>query len=293
MGIQKFPPATGSGITQLTGDVTAGPGTGSQVATLANTAVTPAAYTSANITVDAKGRITAAANGSGGGNVTFTSALASPPASPASGDLWLPSDSIYILRYSGTAWVPWGTNFPFIDPTLQTFAWINQGTATIDTTFGGIFLHDVATASLNFRIRKKAAPATPYTITAAFIPQVIAANFHQFGLVFRESGTGKIHVFTYQQNSARLLSSLKYASPTSFSATYVQQAAWSYPIVWLRIADDGVNRICSYSNDGQHWEVFHTIGRTDFLTADEVGFCVDVESSGFGLGVALLSWKEA
>ena len=67
---------TSSGITQLTGEVLAGPGYGSQVAALSTTGVVSGSYGSSNqipvFTVDSKGRITSAttvtASGSSGGS---------------------------------------------------------------------------------------------------------------------------------------------------------------------------------------------------------------------------------
>jgi len=65
-------PVPVGGITQLTGPVTAGPGSGSQASTITPTGVVAGSYTDASITVNAAGQVTAASSGS---SITAGSAL--------------------------------------------------------------------------------------------------------------------------------------------------------------------------------------------------------------------------
>lgn len=232
---------------------------------------------------------------SGTGNVTGSTAVGSEPGTPASGDLDFYSNGVDVARYSGSAWVPWGPLFPFTAPNDASYAWVNQGGASVSTTNGGIFLRAPANAGVNLRIRKKAAPATPYTVTVAFLPTLVSLNYQSCGVLFRESSSGKVVTLHVENGTGyQNLTVTKWTNASTFSAQYANVGYLaSRGVVFLRIADNGTNRISSYSSDGQHWFTFHTVGRTDFLTADEIGFYVDDETNTYDAGMTLLSWKEA
>lgn len=215
--------------------------------------------------------------------------------STQAGRLYLPTDGCVLARDNGSVWKHYGPLYDLTVPINGDFSWVNQGSATIAQSGSSLYLEAPADATVNIKMREKTAPSTPYIITALMSCTIFNQNNMTFGLFFRESGTGEIQIFGMMYNAAYRLTSFKYNSATSFNASYkVQNVESGYRGVynWFRISDDGTNRKCWYSADGKNWMEFHTIGRTDFLTADRVGFYVNSENATWKIGATLHSWKQ-
>ena len=201
----------------------------------------------------------------------------------------------FVLANGGSS----GNLYTFTDPRIPTFTWINQGGATETITGAKVYLEAPIDGTFSMRIRMKAAPATPYTLTIGFLAHLLSVNSASVGPIWRESSSGKIVACALSANAAASgtnLSPFKATSPTVFSASYVTGPplnAVPNGVFFLRIADDGVNRTCWYSRDGDNFILFHTVGRTDFLTADEIGFFANEQTGAYPAGIALASWKEA
>jgi len=183
-------------------------------------------------------------------------------------------------------------------PVNADFAWVNQGTATITDNTETLTLRAIGrdAAADDIKLRKMATPSAPWTLTAKLLAPPLVKSVVNWGLCFRESSSGKLATLTWQLNTDPQIRSLKFTSPTAFSAAYTADTRFDAPPKWFRLQDDNSNRIVSVSETGKEsdWLVIHSVGRTDFLTADEVGFyaeAINAATPNLDVIVTLASWE--
>jgi len=260
--------------------------------------VTKIVVTNGSLTDDGGGQVTISTGG-GSGDITEQGVYGSRPAADNDGDLYFSTDAAVLSRDKGTGngYSHWGPIYLLnMSKVVSDFAWINQETATATDTAGGIVMTPPVGTGSSINLLKRTAPSTPYTITMAGILNAVGANSLRMGLCFRQSSDGKLayHAIGYGGSNWKI-EGFKFTNPTTYSgATY-----YSYEfmpmggLIWLRIADNGTNRITSISSDGQNWTDIHSVGRTDYLTADEIGIAVDCNNASLICIANFLHYVEA
>ena len=227
---------------------------------------------------------------------TYANIIAATCTATEEGQIGVPTNSYYSMaRCDGSAWDWFLGGRSVTIPASGDYAWVNQNSATLDTTGGGIYLEAIATGSNSLSQRVKSTAATPFTVTMAIAPNVWSSD-QSVGIMLRESGTSKILTFGPEVVSAvaAKYSVIKWTNSTTFSAYQAQNigaaAVVSRP-VWLRVTHDGTNIVWKLSNDGANFITVSTATKTNFFTtdADQIGFYAKSGSSNQIVGVTILS----
>lgn len=179
-------------------------------------------------------------------------------------------------------------------PPAAQFTWVNQGSGTATDLADGLLMSAPSAGAFNVKGLVQSTPGTPWTATLGYIPDAVAVTSLGVGMMTRASGSGNIVHYDWS-GLQPAMNMLKLTSPTVNSGSFytiVNPPSPTYAgssLLWLRVVDDGTNRISYYSRDGIYWRLTHTVARTDHLTADQVGLMLRVDG-GFA-SMKVVSWQ--
>ncbi len=280
--------APGSGgISQLTGDVTAGPGSGSQTATIPAGTVTEAQQ---NITDNTTGNVSTGQHG-------YVKKLPGDPNTFLDGDgnFSTPSTSgggIIVPGYYG-----------FQAPVDADFSWWNQHSGTIlDNGAGlGLTLTVPADNAYSWSMRTKSMGANTRVEAALLVNLPLnTANQCGGGIFLREVSSNKLGIiFPLQSNLGHGIAVHHWVQTNGADATGgvadVQNLWWGSVPIWVSAEVSGGDAIYQISADGLSWITIKTIALTTQFTTtpDEWGFAGFCTDNTYEASLTLLSFKES
>lgn len=182
------------------------------------------------------------------------------------GDLYVCTDSLLQYVHDGSSLQAVYQGRIVTPPASGDWTWINQGTATLDGSRGGLFLNVPSAGGTSVKLLVKALPASSnYRVSIGVRSTVYQNDAHSCGIFATAAASGGVMTSMAFVNAAVEFS--KWNSPTSFNSNYTSfgtsaVGGWE----WLALYDDGTNRNYQVSRDGYNWLTLHSVTRTDHVT---------------------------
>ncbi len=242
-----------------------------------------------------------AATPSGSGSIVTAGTFAALPAAGTSGNVYVCTDIDLILRDNGTSWdrIHIGSEGGIATaPPTSSWTTTTLGSATIAASLDGRLNTCPSAAGDNWRIEYRTlSPTSNYTFTVFLESLLYHSNLCKTAIILRNGTSGNFISFGLSYDTGSFggygIQTIKYSNPTTGIAIYSSQSAAQLPFglpKWLRIRDDGTNRFFEFSDNGIDWMLHYSVGRTDYITPDQIGWGTD-NSSGQTIKARLRSWS--
>ncbi len=224
------------------------------------------------------------------------STFAGKNAARLAGLVQLYSDAPNLARDNGSTFDSFGPLSAFTDPTLVSFAWRNQGSATETQRGQSLYLLAPTLSGNSIKGREIAQPSRPYTITIAFVPHLFQVNFNTCGLYFCDNATGKLVslILIGTNNGIPAFQINYYTDVNNFSSNPVSATGISASgPTWFQVTDNGTNFIFKWSVNGFDFHQLSSLSRTAFLASpSHVGYFAESNNGSWPSAIQLYSWKQ-
>jgi hypothetical protein len=204
------------------------------------------------------------------------------PSEARAGDMYICTDTVYSMVHDGTDWMYFVNGYKVTPPAPGDFTWVNQGTATMSSTYGGVLLADLTTAGGNYDLAciVRPTPTPPYSVVWGFYYFFEAQHFGLTGPILYDSGSGKIVLLRWGTGNNSVTEILyermnSVSSPNNAAFVYGGDSFVAHPM-FMKMTDDGSMRRYYIGPHPYFFPIeYYSISNTDFMIPDYYGFHVN------------------